>query len=345
MSFSAKEYYENDDPIFAAHYQSLLLMDIVQNRNVNSHKLLAGSGLFYDDVLNGEKELSAQQLLRLVSNAQLQYKQPDLSFRWGHTLWPGHYDCFSQLLKNTHSLRQTLSIIKIYRHQLSPLITPIITEDKNYCYIQWRDAIGLGDNKRFIIEAWMTGLASLCHWRSQQKLPWHFGFSGSQAKYQEQYQVNLGNQSYFNLGIDVMAIDKRYLNQNWQDSASKTAYNIALRQCELQQNNKLGFIEHVFDHLLLNIQQPLSLDQVACNYQLSSATFKRKLKKHHTSYQQLQDQARLSTALYLFQCNKYTNMEVAEYLNFSDLTNFRRAFKRWSGRTPSNLKQDLLNPA
>ncbi len=334
--------FENDEPLYAAHHHAALLIDLVLGRNISSHKLLSGTGLFYDDIISGEKYITGQQFLRLIQNAQNLYKQHDLSFRWGHSLWPGHYGCFSQLLGNCQNLYQTLQVMSKHRLQLSPLITPIITQDSRYCYIQWRDAIGLGEQRNFIIESWMTGFSALCHFRSQQKLPWHFGFSHTKPKYQEQYQVNLSDQLYFDLGIDVMAIDKAYLHQNWQQEKN-TAYNIAARQCQqTSTNNTVGFIEQVCDIIQENIRQPLTLEDVAICLNMSSATFKRKLKKHNCRFQQLQDQARLSTALYLYQCNGFDNTQVANYLNVNDMPNFRRAFKRWSGRTPNNLKQDLL---
>jgi AraC-like DNA-binding protein len=143
------------------------------------------------------------------------------------------------------------------------------------------------------------------------------------------------------VGIDVMAIDKAYLHQNWQRETN-TAYNISLRQCEQFSTQIVGFIEQVFDYIQANIRQSLTLEDVAAHFQISSATLKRKLKKHDSRFQQLQDQARLSTALYLYQCNGFNNSQVAHYLNFNDMPNYRRAFKRWSGRTPNSLKQDLL---
>lgn len=341
--------YENDAPIYSAHHHAALLIDLVQQKKnnntdtdhkISNHKLLSGTGLFYEDIINGEKNISGEQILRLIKNAQFFDKNNDLSFRWGHTLWPGHYDSFSQLLGNCQNLYQTLQVLSKHRLKLSPLITPIITQDSRYCYIYWRDAIGLGEQRKFVIESWMTGFSALCHARSKQKLPWHFGFSHIKPKYQEQYQVNLGEQLYFDLGIDVMAIDKAYLHQNWQHETT-TAYNIALRQCQQNQTKAVTFIEQIFNYIQANIRQSLTLEDVATHFKMSSATFKRKLRKHNCRFQQLQDQTRLSTALYLYQCNGFNNSQVANYLNFNDMPNYRRAFKRWSGRTPNSLKQDL----
>jgi AraC-like DNA-binding protein len=139
-----------------------------------------------------------------------------------------------------------------------------------------------------------------------------------------------------------MAIDKAYLHQNWQHETS-TAYNIALRQCQNTSADSVGFIEQVFDYIQTNVRQSLTLDDGATYFNMSSATFKRKLKKHNSRFQLLQDQARLSTTLYLYQCNGFNNSQVVRYLNFNDMPNYRRAFKRWSGRTPQQLETRLIN--
>jgi len=36
------------------------------------------------------------------------------------------------------------------------------------------------------------------------------------------------------------------------------------------------------------------------------------------------------------------NEQVAAHLHFNDITNFRRAFKRWTGLTPSDSRQQFL---
>ena len=44
---------------------------------------------------------------------------------------------------------------------------------------------------------------------------------------------------------------------------------------------------------------------------------------------------------YLYRVKGYSNEEVAAYLQFNDSTNFRRSFKRWTGLSPSALRQLL----
>ena len=84
-----------------------------------------------------------------------------------------------------------------------------------------------------------------------------------------------------------------------------------------------------------------SLERAAAAFAMSPATFKRKLSKHATSYQQQHDQVRLQVALYLYQVKGYSNDQVASHLHFHDATNFRRSFKRWTGVPPSALRRWL----
>ena len=69
-----------------------------------------------------------------------------------------------------------------------------------------------------------------------------------------------------------------------------------------------------------------------------AATCKRKLQKHHTHFQALHDEVRKHVALYLYWSRGYGNDEVAQYLRFTDTTNFRRSFKRWTGLVPSAIR-------
>lgn len=93
----------------------------------------------------------------------------------------------------------------------------------------------------------------------------------------------------------------------------------------------IGYIE-------AQLQQPLNLGRSAAALHMRPASFKRKLKKHRCSYQDLVDAVRRQVSARLFREHGYSNEQVAEYLNFNDVNNFRRSFKRWTGFTPSEFR-------
>lgn len=72
---------------------------------------------------------------------------------------------------------------------------------------------------------------------------------------------------------------------------------------------------------------------------MSNTTLWRKLKGENTSYQMLLDQVRELLARRYLQDTILPVSEVAELVGFDDRTNFRRAFRRWTGQTPSEMRE------
>src|SRR5690606_11502893 len=99
-----------------------------------------------------------------------------------------------------------------------------------------------------------------------------------------------------------------------------------------------SFLDTLYNHLRRHIRQPLHLDGVAEAFDMSPASLKRKLQKHDTHFQEQLDLARKHVALYLYQVEGCSNQEVAHYLRFNDINNFRRSFKRWTGCAPGHLQ-------
>ena len=52
----------------------------------------------------------------------------------------------------------------------------------------------------------------------------------------------------------------------------------------------------------------------------------------------------VTTSAEYLQSNDYTQAEIAFMLGFTDQSNFARAFKRWTGQTPSDYRKALLAP-
>jgi len=78
-----------------------------------------------------------------------------------------------------------------------------------------------------------------------------------------------------------------------------------------------------------------SLDESACAIGVSASTLKRKLKLEESTYQAVCDQVRYKWAKRLLASEQQSVTEIAYSLGFSSTAAFSRAFKRWSGKPPS----------
>ena len=336
-------WYEADSRFIPGHYQPAMLIDLALSRGIDSHRLLRGTGLFYDDIAAGHTQLSPQQFFGLIDNAQRLLAADDSSFLFGQRLLPGHYGPASHALQQAQTLHQALETVIHNRALLSPLLTPRLVLDEHYAYLYWLDSCGAQAHLRFVLEASMTAIKSMTQWLSGERLPWVCSFSHPEPRYVEQYWVHLGEDTEFGSQLDMMRIPREYLTRAWPN-ASATARHVALQQTQAQLQ-EVGFSASLLDRLYVylrnNARQCPSLEQAAAQFSISQATLKRKLSKHGTHFQAQQDLARKHVALYLYQIKGLSNEAVAEQLNFNDPANFRRALKRWTGCTPNLIRQFL----
>jgi len=78
-----------------------------------------------------------------------------------------------------------------------------------------------------------------------------------------------------------------------------------------------------------------SLDEVARRLHVSTRTLKRRLAEQGTSFSAVLEGVRHQRALLLLENRALGLAEVAGRLGYSDVANFTRAFRRWTGQTPA----------
>jgi AraC-like DNA-binding protein len=71
---------------------------------------------------------------------------------------------------------------------------------------------------------------------------------------------------------------------------------------------------------------------------MTSRTLRRKLETEGTSYTDLLDNVRHALAMDFLNTSVLSTDDIAAALGFSDSASFRRAFKRWTGKSPSAFR-------
>ena len=66
----------------------------------------------------------------------------------------------------------------------------------------------------------------------------------------------------------------------------------------------------------------------------------RRLKTEGTNWQRLKDDARRDAAKAYLDSGEYSTSRVAELMGFSDDSTFHRAFKKWTGKTPRQYRDE-----
>ncbi|HLA32404.1 MAG TPA: helix-turn-helix transcriptional regulator, partial [Pseudomonas sp.] len=82
------------------------------------------------------------------------------------------------------------------------------------------------------------------------------------------------------------------------------------------------------------------LASAAAALHTSGRSLRRHLSSMGTSYQQVLDEVRKRLALQYLSTTHLPLYEIAYLLGFNDPSNFRRAFKKWTGKLPSYYRSE-----
>jgi len=82
----------------------------------------------------------------------------------------------------------------------------------------------------------------------------------------------------------------------------------------------------------------VSIDRVARSLGMSRQTLYRRLKKEGVTFEEILDARRRQLAIRYLKFDRFSVKAVAYKLGFSDPAAFSRAFKRWTGLSPSTVR-------
>jgi AraC-like DNA-binding protein len=131
----------------------------------------------------------------------------------------------------------------------------------------------------------------------------------------------------------------------WLDQATnlgnKTTYPAVVAFCdELLDDlrSRIGLAGEIRALLLRNISSPPTLAAIAKVLEVSDRSLRRQLREQGIPFSGLLDELRMQIALKYLRTTRLANEDIALALGFSGAANFRRAFRRWTNKSPSEIR-------
>jgi AraC-like DNA-binding protein len=140
-----------------------------------------------------------------------------------------------------------------------------------------------------------------------------------------------------------LAVDRRYLDMPLQ-FANPTLLKLYRQQCDQMlaaMDRSAALTEEIRHYLLGNPGRFAGFEEAAEHFHMSPRTLRRRLDEEGTTYQRIVHELRKQLAETYLRDSMLSIAEIAYMLGYHDLSNFRRAFISWTGRSPSACRRGM----
>ncbi|OUR64445.1 hypothetical protein A9Q73_08940 [Bermanella sp. 47_1433_sub80_T6] len=162
-------------------------------------------------------------------------------------------------------------------------------------------------------------------------------FTFNDEKNRELYESLYGCEVEFNAefnGYSLHAKDlaRRVTDGNHASDAQYLPYCNELLDTLKQKNSMVNEIQQI---LVSCAGDYPDIEMLASAFNISSRTLRRQLSNLGTSYQKVLNKVRCQLSIEYLTRTRISIEDISNLIGFSDVTNFRHAFKKWVGKTPS----------
>ena len=318
----------------------LILIDLAVESGVSRDELLRGCSLAGVSMQAIGARVRDDDFRTLVDNALRLTGDPALGLRLGRRLNLSAHAVLGQAFMTCRDLAELIQLFERYYHLLAP---DLVLE---FHYGSKRLSISSPNTEAYlpltfglecIAAAMRNTLSGLL---GDKQFPLRFEFPYSKPAYLDVYQEILGKDLHFDCNRAAWSFPSELLSTPLPSS------NPALRQlyeaecarllADLSGSTNIG--EQTLSLLRKLEGQYPKMPQVAAMLNMSPRTYRRRLMDEGLGFQELLDQVRAEHATRYLRERRLPIASIAYQLGFNDPSNFRRAYRRWTGSTPGAVR-------
>lgn len=328
-----------------AYYISTLLQ-VLEPTGMSREQLLSGTGVDEADS-HSALNLSADQLNTACTNALLFSKDSQLGLKFGSQISIASQGIFGYALMTSATIGDALNLLVRYNRVILPSIGIQLKRHDEQLELWVKAAHLPQDLQRFYTEVLYAAIINsggILLGRQTAIINMQLNYPKPVSL--DEYEAIFGSGVRFKAQRSAMFFDYASLGSAISTS-NPIARDIFKRECDrlISRDSSGGMVSERVQQILLQAGSEFpSGAKVAQLLHMSESTLQRHLTKEGNRFQQLLDQVRYRLAGEYLEGTNLPVAEIACLLGFSDAANFRRSFKRWSGTTPSLVRQAVTSP-
>jgi AraC-like DNA-binding protein len=341
--------FELDKPSIAISYLQLLL-EIGGERGLAPEAMLAGVPVSPELLHLPGARMSPVQWALAVSRAMTLCGEPGLGYECGLRMRPTVNGFLGYATMSCGSMREAMELAARYIEARQRGFAMRLSRGGGYAIVEVRQNHPIPALRAFFYEHILVGVArGAAAILGIEPEPWRFEgvelwFDWPEPPYHARYAARLPPVR-FSRGANLLRFPERMLELK-PVLADPQASRQAIELCE----RELAQLGGAGDSIVLRVCAELvaapqggypDQETVAARLHLSSRSLVRRLREDGSGFQQLLDEARRRDACELIERSPLRLAEIAARLGYTNPANFTRAFRKWTGESPSEYRRRL----
>lgn len=318
-----------------------LLAELLRTCGIDDQALLQRVGLDPGRLQAPDLRVTQTQATEFVTRAIIESGEPGLGIMLAGKFRLKLHGALGTAVMSSRTLGEALELMTRYLTLQAPHLRIDQTQEADQAVFRVFCGIDLGPLQGFIMDAMLYG----CVMMSTQLLGASVSGSfirrqGNEPGYFQRFRQDIPVPVRFGADDNAIVLPARELTAPLRFSDERLAAT-SRAQCEdalHQLTRDAGFTTRVRRVIETGHPFPPGLGRVAHTLFVSERTLKRRLHEENSRYQELVDQVRLERARELLARTTMNLGQIADALGYADAANFTRAFKRWTGVSPSQYR-------
>ena len=316
------------------------LGQVAAQKGANAEHLCRGLGFTLADLEDPALRISYRQAVAMIQRALKILPGQGLGLCVGNQNVLGTLGLLGHVISLCKTLRDAFAVGERHQHTSGGIATSRTHEGTQEVMVDVECLLPYAEVQVFAAEEFFASL--MIYGRTlvgSEFKPLRMEFMHAPPVYAGEYQRLFGDDVRFGCLHNRMVLETR-----WLDVPLPNHHALALRQAlgllELESaelHRKMDLIQAV-ERAISRDLQGSQLEKVARDLNMSGRTLRRRLTDHGLTFEALLEQVRRSRTMGLLGNPGLSIERITQEVGYSDVRSFRRAFKRWTGLSPSAFR-------
>ena len=331
-----------DNPFIPAVH-ALHLAGVASRFGVEDGLLFEGTNLDASALAEPNARLPIATMQKLVDRARELTGEPGLGFYLGLQMRVSAHGYLGFAAMTSATARHALQVAIRFAPTRTNALALRLHEAGDMAALVIEEKAEFGSARDVLMLALMVGIQQIGSALTGKALNGTADVAFPRPEYVGRFEHLVSGRMRFGQPQNQLVFERSVLDLRF-DMADPVAARLARDQCEreLEALGSVELPEARVKALLVGADGEFrTVDDVAAELHVSARTLKRRLAEQGTDFSTLLDAERRDRALLLLRAPDLSLDEVAARVGYSDVANFTRAFKRWTGSTPAAFRRGL----